>query len=215
RAGEDFPDEIRAHLALETDRLIAEGFAPADAAHEARRRFGNVTRAAEDYHERRRIPLIESAMTHVRRAARRLVRAPVFSVTVALTLMLGIGATTAVFSLVDAVLLRPLPFADPGRLVDLGHAITIRRAAHVDQSDATYLYYRAENRVFTDIGAYVPTAVNFATRGGTGEAQAERVVAARASASLFGVLGVPPLRGRAFSEGEDRPDATPVVMIAE
>src|SRR6185437_12250595 len=211
----DFSSEISAHLALETDRLIAEGLPPADAAFEAHRRFGNVRLAQESFHSRRTIPLIEGTARHIRRAARRLVRAPVFSGTAALTLMLGIGATTAVFSLVDGVLLRPLPFRDPAQLVDVSHSLVVHGISHVDQSDATYLYYREANHVFSGVGAYRTSAVNLSTTGTGDRARAERVEAARASASLFSVLGIVPLMGRTFRENEDRPSAPPVVILGE
>ncbi len=218
RPDADFSDEILAHLALEADRLAAEGFSPRDAALEARRRFGNVGLTQEAFHHRRTIPWVESAPQHLRRAVRRLLRAPIFSLTVALTLMLGIGATTAVFSLVNGVLLRPLPFIRPTQLVDLSHTLVLQGLTRVDQSDATYLHYRAANHAFAGVGAYQDVAVNLssASRAGAGEpASAQRVVAARVSASLFGVLGATPLRGRVFSESEDRPGRLPVVILAE
>ncbi|MBX6331874.1 MAG: ABC transporter permease, partial [Gemmatimonadaceae bacterium] len=200
-------------IALETDRLIAEGRSPEDAAYEARRRFGNVTLVRETFHQRRTIGWVEAIPQHLRRAARRLARKPVFSATAVLTLTLGIGATTAVFSLVNAVLLRPLPFVRPEELVDVSHTIVLQGASHVDQSDATYLYYRRANHVFTDVGAYQTVAVNVS---GAGDAvHAERVEAARASASLFRVLGVAPLAGRAFRESEDLPGGAPVVLLGE
>ncbi|HET7585886.1 MAG TPA: ABC transporter permease [Gemmatimonadaceae bacterium] len=213
RRDDDFSDEIAAHLALETDRLIAEGFSPRDAANEARRRFGNVTLVQERYHRRRTIAWLEALPQQLRRATRRLARKPVFTVTAVLTLMLGIGATAAVFSLVDGVLLRPLPFARPAELVDVSHTIVLQGASRVDQSDATYLYYRRANHVFTGVGAYQSTAVNV---GGVDDAaHAARVEAARASASLFHVLGVAPIAGRAFTDGDDLPGSRPVAILAE
>jgi len=211
----DFSEEIAAHLAIEADRLIAEGFAPGAAALEARRRFGNVGRAQESYHQRRAIPLFESLVVHTRRAARRLLRAPVFSATVVLTLMLGIGATTAVFSLVNGVLLRPLPYPAPGQLVDLTHTVVLQGASRVDQSDATYLHYRNANHVFSGVGAWRPAAVNLSDGRDAGPAGAQRAAAARVSASLFEVLGVAPLRGRVFADGEDRPGSATVAIISE
>ena len=214
RRDADFSDEIAAHLALEADRLTAEGLSPADATHEARRRFGNVGLAQEAFHRRRTIGWIEAFPQQLRRAARRLARAPVFSITAVLTLTLGIGATTAVFSLVDGVLLRPLPFAQPARLVDLSHTMVLQGVSQVDQSDATYLYYRSANRVFTAVGAYRNAAVNLSD-GGTGDrARAERIQAARASASVFGMLGIAPLRGRVLHEEEDL-GGTPVAILGE
>ncbi|MGH7533102.1 MAG: permease prefix domain 1-containing protein, partial [Gemmatimonadales bacterium] len=134
RPDSDFSEEISAHLALEADRLVVEGLSPRAAAFEARRRFGNLTQAREDFHRRRTVRWLEALLRHLTRAARRLVHAPVFSSTVVLTLTLGIGATAAVFSLVDGVLLRPLPFTHPAQLVDLSHSMTLQGITHVDQS---------------------------------------------------------------------------------
>ena len=91
------------------------------------------------------------SLVRLRQTARRLVRAPGFTLSATLTLMLGIGGTTAVFSVVNGVLLRPLPYAHADRLVDLSHTLAVAGIAHVDQSDATYLVYRSGNRVFTDV----------------------------------------------------------------
>src|ERR1051326_3612237 len=154
RSDADFAQEIAAHLALEAERLVGLGMAPEEAAYAARRRFGNVTLAREDYHRRRTIGWLEAIPQQVRRACRRLVRAKAFSLTAAATLTVGIGATSAVFSLVDGVLLRPLPFERPEQLVDLSHTMELQGLSRVDQSDATYLYYRRANHVFTDVGAY-------------------------------------------------------------
>ncbi len=214
RRDADFSDEIAAHLVLEADRLEAEGRSPVEAAYEARRRFGNVGLAREAFHARRTIGWLADLPRQLGRAARALSRAPVFTGTAVITLALGIGATTAVFSLVDGVLLRPLPFAQPSRLVDLSHTLTVVGVMHVDQSDGTYLYYRAANRSFSGVGAYRAVTVNLADAGGTDAARAERVAAARMSASTFGVLGVAPLRGRALRDDED-PGMTPVAVLSE
>src|ERR1044072_6898654 len=153
----------------------------------------------------------------MRRDCRRLVRTKAFSITAAATLMVGIGATSAVFSLVNGGLLRPLPFERPGGLVDLSQTMLLQGLSRVDQSDATYLYYRRANHVFTDVGAYRSASVNL-SGGGPGDgpgdpAAARRTEAARVSASVFGVLGIAPLRGRIFREDEDLPGAPPVVLL--
>ena len=214
RRDADFAEEIAAHLALETERLIAEGRSPTDAAYEARRRFGNVGLARETFHERRTIGWLETFPQQLRRAARALARSPVFAITAVLTLTLGIGATTAVFSLVDGVLLRALPFADPSRLVDLSHTLQLVGVSQVDQSDATYLYYRTGNHSLSGIGAYRTEAVNLGDVGAGDATRAERVPATRASASLFDVLGVAPLLGRTLHEDEDL-GTTPVAVLGE
>lgn len=215
RSDADFAEEIAAHLELEADRLVAEGRSRKEAVYEAHRRFGNVGFVQEDFHRRRTIGWMEAIPQQLRRGARRLVRAPVFSITAALTIALGIGATTAVFSLVNGVLLRPLPFAQPDRLVDISHSMVLQGISHVDQSDGTYLYYRRANHVFTDVGAYRAADVNLSAVGMADATSARRMEAARASASLFGVLGVAPLRGRAFRADEDLPGAQPVAIIGE
>ncbi len=215
RPDADFASEIAAHLALETDRLVAEGIPPAEAAWEARRRFGNVGLARETFHEKRTVAWFEALPRQLRHAARRLGRAPAFTIAAALTLMLGIGTTTAVFSLVDRVLLRALPWARPAELVDLSHQLTIRGVTRVDQSDATFLYYRRANHVFSGVGAYRTEDVNLGSEAGREAAVAERVEATRASASLFGVLGVRPRQGRAFRDEEDLPQASPVVVLSD
>lgn len=188
---------------------------PRDAALEARRRFGNVGATKERFHQGRTIAWMESTARQLRGATRRLVRSPVFSIAAVVTITLGIGATTAVFSLVDSVLLRPLPFAAPDRLVDLSHTVALQGLSVIHQSDATFLYYRAANHVFTDIGAYEITAVNLSATGSGDAAHAQRVDAARTSAGVFGVLGVHPLLGRSFAEREDLPSSAPAVIIGE
>lgn len=153
----------------------------------------------------------------LRRAARRLRRAPAFAASALLTLTLGIGGTSAVFLVVHGVLLNPLPYPRADRLVDLSHTLAIAGIARVDQSDATYLVYRHDNRVFRDVGAYRSTAVNLRAASGAGAGAAglaERVPAALATASVFRVLQVRPERGRPLDRDDDRPGAVPVAVIA-
>ena len=154
----------------------------------------------------------------IRHAGRRLLRARAFATAAVLTLALGIGATTAVFSVVNAVLLRPLPYAQPDRLVDLSHTLAISGVSRVDQSDATFLYYAQANRVFADVAAYRATGVNVGRLSGSltgGDARSERVNGARVSASTFVVLGASALHGRMFRDDEDRRDAVPVVLLGQ
>ena len=160
------------------------------------------------------IPL---GMTTIRHAIRRLTRARGFTAAALLTLTLGIGATTAVFTVVNAVLLRPLPYPRAEQLVDLSHTLTVSGVSRVDQSDATFLYYAKANRVFSDVGAYRVTGANVGRLVGSSsnDTRAERVNAGLVSASVFSALRATPLHGRAFREEEDQPSAPRAVIIGQ
>jgi len=213
RRDADFAAEVQAHLDLETARLMQAGMGPEQARLAARRDFGNVAAAQERFHDSRRPLWLESLRRDVRYAWRGLSRSPLFSAAAILTFGLGIGATTAVFTLVYGVLLRPMPFAQPDRLVDLSHTLVVSGLLHVDQSDATYLHYRRANHVFSGVGAYQALAVNLGAGGTSDASGGQRVPAARATASAFQVLGVTPLRGRLFTDAEDQPGQSPVALI--
>jgi hypothetical protein len=119
RTDDDFSEEVRAHLALEADRLIAEGMSPEDAHAAARRAFGNAARAQERYYESRRLMWIEDLRRDSRYALRGLARTPGFTAVAVVTLALGIGANSAIFSVLNAVVLRSLPYKDADRFVRL------------------------------------------------------------------------------------------------
>jgi putative ABC transport system permease protein len=153
-----------------------------------------------------------SAWSELRFAARRLRRAPTFAAAVVLVLALGIGATTAVFSLVSGILLEPLPLRDPDRLVRLTHAARDAGAATVEQSDASVMLYQSEARAFDGVAAW-----RFADGilGPSEPTQAAiRVRAARVTSNFFEVVGVAPALGRAFAPGEDRPGRNHVVVLS-
>ena len=156
-------------------------------------------------------------LTGIRHAARRLARTPAFTVAAALTLALGIGGASAVFTVVNGVLLRPLPYSNSDRLVDISHTLQVGGGMHVDQSDATYLLYQRDNRVFTDVGIYRATSVNMHAgneSAGTTDAT-QRISAALATPSTFRVLGAAAVRGRGFSDADAAPGAPPVALISQ
>jgi putative ABC transport system permease protein len=154
--------------------------------------------------------------TSLRHAVRRLRRAPSFAVAAGLTLALGIGGTIAVFSVVNGVLLQPLPYPHADRLVDLSHTLALSGLTRVDQSDATYLLYRRGNRVFTDAGVYRATAVNMraADVPAGGSVSTERAAATLVTPSVFHLLGVGSERGRALTDADALPGAPAVVVIS-
>jgi predicted permease len=151
-------------------------------------------------------------LTELRFAARRLLHVRSFTVASVLVLSLGIGATTAVFSIVNGVLLRPLPYPRSDRLVALTHTIQVSGVQSVDQSDANVLFYQEHARAFDGIAATRLTDANLAAPSASG--RPERVSAAQTSANLFDVLQVPPLLGRGFQSGEDRISASPVAILS-
>ena len=146
RRQRDFEDEIRSHIELEADRLIEEGLSPDEARHAARRRFGNVTQAQERYHGTGRWVWVEQLTQDVRYAARMLRKSPLLSGIAILTIALGIGANTAVFSIVNGVLLSPLPYRDSERLVKVWETLPGLSQATVSYPD--YKDWQERSRVF-------------------------------------------------------------------
>jgi putative ABC transport system permease protein len=152
-------------------------------------------------------------LADVRYAVRRLLRVPSFTITTVFVLALGVGATTAVFSVVNGVLLRPLPYPHPDRLVALTHSIEVSGVPEADQSEGTLLFYQEHATAFTGIGAWRDQSVNLELVDGR-VGVAERVTAAQVTSNLLEVLGVPPVLGRDFRRDEDRVGATPVVILS-
>jgi len=140
---------------------------------------------------------------------RLLLRAPGFAVTAILTLALGIGATTALFTVVNAVLLEPLPFPDSNKLIQVWRS-ELPALTYGSASYGRYLDWRANQKVFTDLGAWAPRGVTM-----SGPQGPERLPGATASASFFNVIGAPPVVGRYFTAEEDRIGAERVVVISE
>src|SRR5215469_402334 len=150
----DFSDEIQAHLELEAERLRESGLSEAGARAAARRAFGNLARAQERFYERGRWLWWDHLWQDVRFGARLLARSPGFTFVGVLTLALGIGALTVVFSAVYAVLLKPLPFGSADRLVAVWQHNPARGWERNTVSPAEILAWRDESRVFDELGAY-------------------------------------------------------------
>ncbi|HEV3197443.1 MAG TPA: ABC transporter permease, partial [Bryobacteraceae bacterium] len=209
RKHSDFDAEITAHLDLETDRLIAEGMSPEDARYRAQRTFGNTTSARERFYESGRVLWFDQLTQDLHFAVRMLRKSPGFSGVAVLTLALGIGANTAIFSVVNGVVLRPLPYPDPDRLVSIWERIGGLGG------ESTFAYFnfldcQRESRSFERMAAW---------RGGdgvmSGPGEAERLRGRQISAELLDVLGVRPALGRGFLPEEDRAGAAPVAIISD
>ena len=213
----DLDDEFRFHLEAEIERLVGLGMPPEAARADARRRFGDMDfyrqycREADSRRtgRERRSETFTMLRQDLRFAARSLRRQPTFTVIAALTLALGIGANTAIFSVVNSVLLAPLPYQDPGRLVMLWE--TMRDHPQIMVSYPDYLDWRERTRSFEDLAIYNGYE-QFAL---TGQGDPERIRGGLASGSLFSVLGATPALGRLLTPDDDRAGAAPVAVISD
>lgn len=150
---------------------------------------------------------VETLLQDIRYAFRMLMKSPGFTAIALLTLAIGIGANTAIFSVVNTVLLRPLPYKDPDRLVMLWQISSVF-GSHVGASAPEYLDYREGNHVFSRMGAYASLSFNL-----TGDREPQRIKAARVTASLFDVLGVSPMFGRTITQKEDQSGGPKVAVL--
>jgi predicted permease len=207
RPQRDFEEEIRSHLELETDQLIAQGMNPREARLAARKRFGNVGAVQERYHDAGGFVWLEQLVSDVRYAARMLRKAPLFTAIVTVTLALGIGANTAAFSVVNGVLLAPLPYRAPDRLVELWE--TLQNVDRIMISYPDFVDWKARNHVFEDIALYGPYGGKANTSGDI----PRQIGVGTATANLFRLLGVTPTIGRDFLPSEDQPGGTPVALL--
>ena len=212
RITQDLEEEMRLHIELRAQRLRETGISAAEADSAARRRFGNQTLLQETSREAWSFVSLESLWRELKLASRTLRHSPGFTVTALLTLGLGIGANTGVFSLVDATLLRSLPYHDPDRLGQVvidyrGHG---EEGFSDDVDGRTWELFRDHARAL-DCALYsdATTAVNFAAGGRVGYLQQQRV-----SAGYFRVLGVHPLLGREFTRAEDTGSGPPVAILS-
>jgi predicted permease len=209
RSDRDFAAELDSHLQLHVDDNIRAGMTPADSRRAALLALGGLAATKERYRDRRGIPLLDTLRQDVIYAVRVLRKNPGFTVTAVVTIALGIGANTAIFSIVNAVLLRPLPFTDPDRLV-LVFATDARRGDRFDSpSYPAFTDWRDQNTTFESMAAFAnrPMAI------GTGE---ETVMAAgrRVTPNYFEVLGVQPALGRAFRL-EDQQEGSAAVILSD
>src|SRR5580765_1440366 len=198
-ADRELGDEMRAHLEHLVAGHIARGLAPEAAREAARREFGPVTQLAEESRDARGVAWLANGWQDIRYGGRLMRRTPAFAAAAIVTIALGIGATTAMFSVVYGVVLRPLPYRDPDRLVNLWSTAPRRGLPRAYVGMANVYDWKARNLVFEDIAALRAVA-NFNL---TGQGEPERLNGSRVSANLFPVLGVTPLIGRTFTEDED------------
>ena len=152
---------------------------------------------------------METLLKDIRYGVRSLLKHPGFTCIAVLTLALGIGANTAIFSVVNAVLLRALPFHEPDRLVMVWEDASFAGFPRNTPAPANYADWKAQNQVFEDMAAFDQRSFNL-----TGDGEPEKVEAYGVTANFFGLLGIKPVLGRAILPEEDKPDANKVVMLS-
>jgi putative ABC transport system permease protein len=201
--------ELRLHLELETDALIERGMDPAAARDTARRRFGSVALVMDDCRESWGMRAIDALALDVRYALRNLRQHPGYTAVVLLTLALGIGANTAIFSVVHAVLLRPLPYTHGDRLVEIRQQAPKIGVNDVSVSVAEMADYRGQTASLDAVVEYHQMSFSLLGRG-----EASRVQTGVVSADFFDVLGVTPLLGRTFRPEDDSKTAPAVLILS-
>lgn len=209
RVEQDIDTELRDHEDRLAERLEREGLAREAARREAQRRLGDAVRLREAAYDVRGGGFVESVLHDVRYGWRTLRRNPGFTFAALLTLALGIGANSAIFSVASGVLLRPLPYADPDRLAMVWMTNSRINLLEDWHSFPNYWDYRTQNTTFDDLAVF-----NGTSRTLTDEGDPDRLIGAHSSAHLFDILGVRPIRGRTYSEAEDRPGASRVVVLS-
>ena len=203
----ELDEELQSHLEMEIDHLMHQGLSTSEARLRARREFGSVGRYKDEARDARGLRSLEEFGRDLRVAARSLRRSPVFAAVAVVTLALGIGAATAVFSLVDGVLLRPLPYASPDRLVRLYERNTTTERMPFAGANARDV--QAATRTLTNVAYFNRWP---GTVLGTGRAQ--RVPVSLVSPGFFRLLGVAPLLGRLPASGEDATTGAPVALVS-
>jgi hypothetical protein len=209
RMEEDLDEELRAHLEFQTGKHIAAGLGAAQARRKARAEFGNVELAKENCRDVRRVNFVDDLRQDMNYAIRGLRRDPMFALVAMITLAICIGANTTVFSLVNSVMLRPLPYPEPDRLYWLSERMG--REQTETGIGADYYSLRAGSRVFEDIAAYNPLTLNWT---GTEQVRPEQLDAARVTPSFFKVLATQPLIGRYLAASEQGLKAPAVVVLS-
>ena len=210
RLDRELDEEMRQHL----ERLVAqfrrEGLDQTEARRRARIEFGAVHTLREEARDARGLRFLEELSRDLRYGVRTLCKAPGFSAAAILTLALGIGATTAIFAVVNGVILKPLPFEDQDELVGVRLTSSSGTVAVGGITAGQYFTYRDESRLFEDIGSYTPARVSV-----TGLAEPAELSAARVTAGILPLLRIQPTIGRRFTEEDDSPGAPQTIMLSD
>jgi putative ABC transport system permease protein len=201
-------EEIDVHIQMLQQRFEARGLTPAEARRQALLKFGNVNAMKDTYREQRGLPMIETLLRDVRHALRRLRKTPAFTAAVLLTLTLGIGAITAIYGVLDSILIRPLAYPHADALVGVWHTQPTSRTGMTNCSPAMYFTYREENRTFQQFGVW-----NIGGASVTAGADPEVLRGLFVTYGVLNALEEPPLLGRWFSSADDTPGSAGTVIL--
>ncbi|HEX4346901.1 MAG TPA: ABC transporter permease [Vicinamibacterales bacterium] len=209
-AHDDLQAELQHHLAMHTEENIRAGMTEAEARRRAVMQLGGLARTREAYAERRSLPFVETCVQDLRYAWRILMRAPGFTAAAIMSLALGIGGTTAAYTLLDRVLLRPLPFPEPDRLVRLYQTQLANGYGHMETSGPNFHDWKTMSGSFQSMGAYASGPMNLSGLG-----EPIRVVGSAAGVDMFRTLGVQPSIGRGLTADDERDGAPAVVLLSD
>ncbi len=204
---QELDEELRFHIEQQTEQNIRLGMNPEEARYAARKAFGGVEQAKERSRDARGVRWLEDLWQDLRYGARMLLKKPGFTLIAVVTLALGIGANTAIFSVVNAVLIRPLPYQEPDRLVILNEIPP--GGGQFSIAPGNFADWRDQSGSFVGMAAFRGMSLNL-----TGDGEAERLRGQRLSANCFALLGVKPALGRGFLPEEDQPEHNQVVMLS-
>ncbi|HEY0729656.1 MAG TPA: ABC transporter permease, partial [Pyrinomonadaceae bacterium] len=204
----DIDREMRSHLDLQTEANIRAGMSPAEARVQALRSFGKVDRAVDAAYDVKGGGVFETVMQDVRYGVRMLTKHKAFTAVAVITLALGIGANTAIFSVVNELLLRPLPYRDAERIVMLWEVTPEGRRQNTT-SRVNFRAWRDQNSSFAQMAAFTDQRLNL-----TGVGEPEELSVQMATPEIFKVLGVDPILGRTFLAEDDQAGNSPVAVLS-
>jgi putative ABC transport system permease protein len=208
RRTREFDDELESHLQFEIERNIRLGMTPGEARRRAMLRFGGLEQMKLQYRDQVGLPAIDMLLQDLRSGIRVMRRTPGFTAIAILTLAIGVGANTVMFSVVNTVLLRPLPYSDPERLV---YVETIEsRGEPWATAPPDFYRFRRANKTFDFLEAFYETPLNL-----TGDQRPERVNALVVSSGFFATLGTPPTLGRGFIQSDEQWGSHRVIVLSD